>query len=253
MNGASNPLTVGPIFDPIATARSYGFEDIFHYQEWHGLEVDGVAGPITTTLMSSPRCGIPDFQESRQPEKASWPNKCLDVSTAYKLRLNMDDDEVERAWNAALRLWNESCGIRLTLIDNMREASIWAKSGPLSGSTLAWSYLPNGDCSERLEQRYDSEQRWTHEFLAKTMLHEIGHALGLRHSNRKSDIMYPSIQSRPLSSYPSNNDKRRVVDYYGNSDVEPEAPETPEAPDTGRQRITVTGTLTGGTYTLAKI
>jgi len=243
------------VLDPIQTVRRYGFNSVEQYQRWHSLVPDDVVGPITSTLMTQPRCGCPDYQPSRPPEEASWPRSCLDVGVAYRLQLNLDSDAVGSAWSTALNIWNESCGINLELIESMQEAQIWAKSGPLPGSTLAWSYLPNGNCRENLEQKYDSEQQWNHDFLGKVVLHEIGHALGLTHSRRKADIMYPTITGRDLSSYPSPNDKGRVVELYGEAAPIPrdnDPPFDPELPI--NSRITITGRpLSSGTYTLRKV
>jgi hypothetical protein len=224
---------------------------VAQYQEWHGLEPDGYPGPKTSTLMTQPRCGCPDWQPARPPDEASWPRSCLEVPVAYRLQLNVDDDVILSAWGAALEKWNRVCGITLELIGPMSEAKIWARSGPLPGSTLAWSYLPNGNCRERLEQKYDSEHRWSHDFLAKTILHELGHAIGLTHSRSQSDIMYPSITGRELSSYPSPNDRRRVVGFYGEPGP---APDPDPDQDPGLSRVTITGpALEAGTYTVRKV
>ena len=246
---------VSPIFDPDATARLYGFSGVTDYQIWHGLEPDGVAGPVTTASMVAPRCGLPDYQMARPPEEGSWPRQCLDVATSYRLQLNLGAEEIKSAWETALGLWNQSCGIKLTLIQSMGESQIWATSGPLPGSTLAWSYLPNGNCGERLEQRYDTGPTWDHDFLAKTMLHELGHALGLTHTQSQADIMYPAITGRPLSVYPSPNDIRRVVNFYGEGSPDPGPDPDPDPdPDPTGSRITVTGRdLKPGTYTLRKV
>lgn len=246
-------ISAGPVFDPEATALSYGFKTIAAYQDWHGLKPDGIPGPVTTTSMVQPRCGRPDYEEARPPEESSWPRRCMDVTCSYKLALNLGDDVIQSAWNKALTMWNQVCGINLRLSEDFDSASIWATSGPLSGSTLAWSYLPNGNCRERLEQRYDSEQRWGHDYLAKTILHEIGHAIGLSHSRSKADIMYPSITGAPVDSYPGDGDTAKVVDRYGRPNL-PDGPDpVPEDAPMG-SRITITGDdLAPGTYTIKKM
>lgn len=247
---------VSPIFDPARTAVVYGFENVEEYQKWHSLEPDGVAGPLTTASMVAPRCGLPDWQGGRETVYAHWPRTCMEVATAYRLGgLNLDDETVESAWKTALTKWNRACGISMELIDSMQEAQIWARAKALPGSTLAWSYLPNGKCRERLEQAYDTTVTWNHDFLAKTILHEIGHAIGLTHSNRQADIMYPSITGRQLSTYPSPNDKRRVVSFYGQAGPDDPDPDEPDDPgDPVGSRITVTGgSLATGTYTLRKV
>jgi predicted Zn-dependent protease len=50
------------------------------------------------------------------------------------------------------------------------------------------------------------------EFAAAT-LHEFGHALGLEHSNKVSDVMYRAVHAKPLVNL-SDNDRDRVCKLY---------------------------------------
>lgn len=201
--------------------QGLGHNSLRAYQEWYGLKPDGVVGPITSTIMAERRCGVPDFAGG--PEKAQWPRSCMEVPVAYDFD-RIDANIASESWQLALDKWNEVCGITLELVQGLRNGKIWATDGALPGSTLAWSFLANDSCGSRLEQRYDTTISYTVEFLTKIIFHEVGHALGLQHSNRRADIMFPSIGPAPWSSYPSENDVRRVVDRYG------EAPEPPPPP-----------------------
>lgn len=241
-----NPLA-GLKIDALGTAKSLGFDDVSHYQDWHGLVSDDIAGPVTLSSMTERRCGMPDLIRDHSPEEAAWPKTCLDVTTSHRLRLNVDDDVIERAWEAAIGLWNQSCGIRLTAISQLKQANIWARSRPLPGSTLAWSFLPNGMCNERIEQAYDTTERWNFEMLAKVMLHEIGHALGFEHNNERNSILFPSILSNPLSVYPSPGDVRLAVSMYG-------PPETVQPPPPGDlAELTLSSLLVAGRYELRAV
>jgi hypothetical protein len=54
------------------------------------------------------------------------------------------------------------------------------------------------------------------ERVRRTALHELGHALGLNHSNSKKDVMYyRGINNHTLSS----NDMKRLVDLYNSSKI----------------------------------
>jgi Flp pilus assembly protein TadD len=51
------------------------------------------------------------------------------------------------------------------------------------------------------------------DLLMQTTLHELGHALGLEHSNTAGDVMYPSARAVPVTEL-TNNDTRRIVNIY---------------------------------------
>ena len=172
--------------------RQLGHVSIKSYQAWNDLKPDGIVGPITSSYLMAPRCGVPDFAGG--PEKAQWPTSCQDVTVSYDFD-QIDSGIAEQAWLQALIKWNEVCGINLNLTD--QRGQIWATDGPLPGSTLAWSFLANDSCNASLEQRYDTTISYTVGFLAKIILHEVGHALGLQYSNRRADILYPSISGDP--------------------------------------------------------
>lgn len=205
-------------------AKRYGHDSIADFQRWHGLVPDDDPGPVTQSVLLAPRCGVP---ETFGAEPAQWPRDCLDVTCAYRFsrRLNLDDDEVDRAWREALGFWNRICGIRLGLIRDLDAAKIWATSGPLPGSTLAWSYLANDNCAARLEQRYDTTHDWTYDVIRKTIGHEIGHAIGLPHTKDKRNLLYPSITNRRWEDYPGPGDLAAVRQRYG-----PPRPDEPDDP-----------------------
>lgn len=64
--------------------------------------------------------------------------------------------------NLSARGYSATKPIVLKLVDWHGDSGthIWAKLGALPGSTLAWSMLANGSCSQRAEQRYDTTISW---------------------------------------------------------------------------------------------
>lgn len=135
------------------------------------------------------RCGLPEFS---MDARCAWPQKVVTYSHRMAMP-GIDAATVSRIFRQACDSWNAVCGVRLTFTDDFDTANIYANSGKIDGSggTLAWSYLPCGATNtSRLEQLYDNKENWSVALLLNTILHEIGHGLGLPHSTRKDSIMY---------------------------------------------------------------
>ena len=206
--------------------QELGHADLASYQEWYGLKPDGIAGPLTSSLLSERRCGVPDFAGA---EEAQWPRSCMAVPVSYFFD-SIDENIAAQAWALGVKFWNDICGIELELLDTINrplaDGKIWATDGPLPGPTLAWSELARDRCDDRLQQRYDTIPVYTVDFLAKIIAHELGHGLGIQHSSNRLDIMFASIGDAPLSSYPGPGDRRESGNRYGEPTEPPD--EKPE-------------------------
>lgn len=210
MQAASLDLDVGRVNEYV---RRLGHDSLPDYQRWFGLKPDGVIGPKTSSRLMEKRCGVPD---NLALQHAQIPRNCMDVPVAWEFD-EIDAEVAAKAWKLAIDKWNAACGLRAHIVESIRDAIVWATDGPLPGGTLAWSMFPRG-CKDKIEERYDTEEiPYLVLFLAKIILHELGHAWGLEHSNKQDDIMFPSISNRPWSSYLSQNDIARVVEKYGPS------------------------------------
>ena len=186
---------------------------ITSYQDVHGLVPDGKLGPRTVFQMKRPRCGRPDFSAARGCQ-SRWGRK--DVTYSHRLQFDgVDSTTVGKAFQRACDQWNEVCGINLQYTTNFNSADIYAQSGIIDteGQVLAWSYMPDCDqTSGRIEQKYDTRERWNFDFLVAVICHEVGHAIGLDHLG-SGNLLAPTYD--PRITKPQAGDINQVILRYG--------------------------------------
>lgn len=184
------------------------------YQAFNGLVADGVVGPQTTAKMVSPaRCGLPDMMGMGD---CKWPMKRV----SFLSRLNLGLRDAGAVMQQAAEQWNAVCGIELVRVTTESDANIvaddYGNTGDQfgrAGGVLADSHLPCGATARtRLQQRYDTGERWTDEMLLAVACHELGHAIGLPHLSAGS-LLQPYYD--PRITKPQKNDIEEVVRRYG--------------------------------------
>lgn len=181
---------------------------------------DGICDHATVDLMNQPRCGLPDPSPGQHPVAgrlapyvtvgAKWPNNDL----RYKF-LNATPDLVVARQREILResfkRWADVCALVFTESQGTEAADLsiafhrgshgdgspFDNGGGSDGNTLAHAFFPppqGGQWAGSLH--FDEYELWKDQpggtgiRLYNVSLHEIGHLLGLAHSQDQNAIMY---------------------------------------------------------------
>uniref|UniRef100_A0A8B9FJF4 Peptidase metallopeptidase domain-containing protein n=1 Tax=Amazona collaria TaxID=241587 RepID=A0A8B9FJF4_9PSIT len=209
-------------------------DKIREMQSFFGLEVTGELNRKTVDIMKQPRCGIPDVRSySTFPHSPRW--KKEDVT--YRI-LNYTPDmlqeDVEEAIAKAFQLWSSVTPLRfIRLYSGQADIMIsfasgfhgdfYSFDGP--GGTLAHAYPPGSGIGG--DAHFDEDENWT-KFttysgynLFLVAAHELGHSLGLGHSNVFGALMYPIYMARDTRNYRlPQDDIDGIQALYGKQDTQ---------------------------------
>jgi hypothetical protein len=150
------------------------------------------------------------------------------------------DDEFQIVRDA-FALWSSQTALTFTEVSSRQQADIligWAEGdhgdgdsfdGP--GDVLAHASFPNPYQARQVFLHFDDSERWVNSEtqnvdLLTVAAHEIGHTLGLGHSDDPNALMYPSY-SGP-HRFLGRDDIAGVQSLYGLASEAPSAPEQPK-------------------------
>ncbi|KAM9221314.1 stromelysin-2 [Dugong dugon] len=210
-------------------------------QKFLGLEVTGNLDSNTLEVIRKPRCGVPDVGHfTTFPGLPKWRKTHL-TYRIVNYTLDLSRDAVDAAIEKALKVWEEVTPLTFSRIYKgeadimisfaVREhGDFFPFDGP--GATVAHAYPPgpgiNGDV------HFDDDEQWTEDTSGTNLFlsaaHELGHSLGLFHSDNPEALMYPLYN--PLTDLArfrlSQDDVNGIQSLYGPPPASPDEPMVPK-------------------------
>lgn len=226
---------------------------LMEMQRFAGIPVSGIVDEATKKLMYTPRCGMRDFNKNlvnvkRKRRYTIQGTKWQKEKLTWKL-LNDNDDgltraQVEEVLANSFAKWQEVTNLHFTKLESTdpKVADIQVSfvryyhddpypfDGP--GGTLAHAYYPHHNEGLSGDVHFDDDEVFTigsttGRSLLWVSVHEIGHSIGLDHSNIQEAVMFPYYRGNGGKDFDLHEDDRiGIQTIYGSRAVDPEKPVT---------------------------
>jgi Matrixin/Putative peptidoglycan binding domain len=198
-------------------------------QRRYGLPQTGKFDLATIGWLTRPGCGVADENDLtlQMLARRKWPRNNLTFSVVNGcagISRQQAFDTVQWAldiWSAVTPLHFAESAVNIDLLISFvagDHGDGFRFDG--KGGTLAHAFPPGGNPVSG-DVHFDAAEDWSISSacppgkfdLYNVALHEIGHALGLPHSNISGSIMFPSYQGP--QRYLDDSDERAIQDLYG--------------------------------------
>ena len=235
------------------------------FQHFTGIEETGVVDDKTREYMLLPRCGKPDTEINEELRRwkryvvqgTKWRKTTLTWALENSNNDGISDFDVRQIFQTSLDKWKSVTNIDFIELRDQPDdsADIRVRFGTLKhegcqypfdgkGNTLAHAFFPLSNTGLSGDVHYDDNEIFTvqtnaprgHMKLLWITVHELGHSLGLSHSNKKGAIMFPYYQHVDGDDFNlTDDDILGIQDIY---DAKVTPSEVPTSPTTTRSMPT---------------
>ncbi|HEU5472615.1 MAG TPA: RICIN domain-containing protein [Actinophytocola sp.] len=204
------------------------------YQDFHSLPATGIFDAATRDMMSRSRCLLPDPQTTAP---LAFATTCAWDRTALTFAFDAGTDEVagddeRQAVRNAFITWSAAAPLAFREVAPHENPDVLIRWGnaacgdtDMTGTPLAHADFPPGcgilgNALPRPVHFDDQEHAWVIGpvsgcFDVETIaLHEIGHILGLRHSNVAGAVMFPTVSANSTLRVLTADDLEAIRKLY---------------------------------------
>uniref|UniRef100_A0A8D0GAR1 Peptidase metallopeptidase domain-containing protein n=1 Tax=Sphenodon punctatus TaxID=8508 RepID=A0A8D0GAR1_SPHPU len=216
-------------FPDIKKSDGHSVEERFkEMQKFFHLTVTGNLDQETMKVMKQPRCGFPDvLSYSTFRGNPKWNKKFL-TYRIVNFTPDMTRQKVVQEIEKAFKVWSDVTPLRFQRLGSGNADIIMGfavrehgDGNPFDGNggILAHAFAPGpglgGDAHFDYDELWSETNRGINLFLVAA--HEIGHSLGLAHSNVGGALMYPIYRyQNPATFRLPRDDRQGIQSLYGN-------------------------------------
>lgn len=215
--------------DPVVKAATT--EAIKRYQNFYKLRVTGALDPATLKKMAEPRCAMPD-SVIEAATRCPWGGPQMKYYFE-KFSRALPEEDCRAAFVAAFNTWQQHVPIAFVEVKKREDADVviaWIQQMDgdyvMAQNCSAHSDWPPGCChvcpSDRKMPIHFNERHCTFVIgqraeqydLETVAVHEIGHVLGMKHSDDNRAVMYSNVYPGILKRVLSSDDLAGIKQLY---------------------------------------